>query len=60
MKKTILILLMVMPISIFAQTYTISVDTVQNFKHDVSLSYNSAIISPLPVEIFTFDILYFF
>ena len=42
MKKTILILLMVMPISIFAQTYTISVDTVQNFKHDTSLSTTEA------------------
>ena len=42
MKKTILILLMVMPISIFAQTYIISVDTVQNFKHDTSLSTTEA------------------
>ena len=42
MKKNILILLMVMPISIFAQTYTISVDTVQNFKHDTSLSTTEA------------------
>lgn len=42
MKKTILILLMVMPISIFAQTYTISVDTVQNFKHDTTLSTTEA------------------
>lgn len=42
MKKTILILLMVMPISIFAQTYTISVDTVQNFKHDTTLSTTKA------------------
>ena len=33
---------MVMPISIFAQTYTISVDTVQNFKHDTSLSTTEA------------------
>ena len=45
MKKTILILLMVMPISIFAQTYTINVDTVQNFKHDVSLSTTNASLS---------------
>ena len=42
MKKTILILLMVMPISIFAQTYTINVDTVQNFKHDTLLSTTEA------------------
>ena len=42
MKKTILILLMVMPITIFAQTYTISVDTVQNFKHDTTLSTTEA------------------
>lgn len=42
MKKTILILLMVMPISIFAQTYIISVDTVQNFKHDTTLSTTEA------------------
>ena len=42
MKKTILFLLMVIPISIFAQTYTISVDTVQNFKHDTSLSTTEA------------------
>lgn len=42
MKKTILILLMVIPISIFAQTYTINVDTVQNFKHDTSLSTTQA------------------
>ncbi len=42
MKKNILILLMVIPISIFAQTYTISVDTVQNFKHDTSLSTTEA------------------
>ena len=42
MKKNILILLMVMPISIFAQTYTISVDTVQNFKHDTTLSTTEA------------------
>lgn len=42
MKKTILILLMVMPISIFAQTYTINVDTVQNFKHDKLLSTTEA------------------
>ena len=42
MKKNILILLMVMPISIFAQTYIISVDTVQNFKHDTSLSTTEA------------------
>ena len=33
---------MVMPISIFAQTYIISVDTVQNFKHDTSLSTTEA------------------
>jgi len=45
MKKTILFLLMVIPISIFAQTYTISVDTVQNFKHDVSLSTTNASLS---------------
>ena len=45
MKKTILILLMVMPISIFAQTYIISVDTVQNFKHDTSLSTTKASLS---------------
>lgn len=42
MKKTILFLLMVMPISIFAQIYTISVDTVQNFKHDTTLSTTEA------------------
>ena len=42
MKKTILILLMVMPIIIFAQTYTINVDTVQNFKHDKLLSTTEA------------------
>ena len=42
MKKTILILLMVIPISIFAQTYIISVDTVQNFKHDTTLSTTEA------------------
>jgi hypothetical protein len=42
MKKTILFLLMVIPISIFAQTYTISIDTVQNFKHDTSLSTTEA------------------
>lgn len=42
MKKTILILLMLIPISIFAQTYTINVDTVQNFKHDTSLSTTEA------------------
>lgn len=42
MKKTILFLLVVIPISIFAQTYTISVDTVQNFKHDISLSTTQA------------------
>ena len=42
MKKTILFLLMVIPISIFAQTYIISVDTVQNFKHDTSLSTTEA------------------
>ena len=45
MKKTILILLMVFPISIFAQTYTLNVDTVQNFKHDVSLSTTQASLS---------------
>ena len=45
MKKTILFLLMVIPISIFAQTYTISVDTVQNFKHDTSLSTTKASLS---------------
>jgi len=45
MKKTILFLLMVIPISIFAQTYTINVDTVQNFKHDVSLSTTNASLS---------------
>ena len=33
---------MVMPISIFAQTYIISVDTVQNFKHDTTLSTTEA------------------
>jgi hypothetical protein len=42
MKKTILILLMVIPISIFAQTYTLNVDTVQNFKHDTLLSTTEA------------------
>ena len=42
MKKTILFLLVVIPISIFAQTYTISVDTVQSFKHDISLSTTQA------------------
>ena len=31
-----------MPISIFAQTYIISVDTVQNFKHDTTLSTTEA------------------
>jgi hypothetical protein len=36
---------MVIPISIFAQTYTINVDTVQNFKHDVSLSTTNASLS---------------
>jgi hypothetical protein len=42
MKKTILFLLTVIPISLFAQTYTISVDTVQNFKHDTLLSTTEA------------------
>ncbi len=35
-------MLTVIPISLFAQTYTISVDTVQNFKHDTLLSTTEA------------------
>lgn len=42
MKKTILFLLTVIPITLFAQTYTINVDTVQNFKHDTLLSTTEA------------------
>lgn len=38
MKKTILTLLLIIPISIFAQTYTVNVDTVQNFNHDTTYS----------------------
>lgn len=45
MKKIILFLLTVTPISIFAQTYTINVDTVQNFKHDTLLSTTEASLS---------------
>lgn len=45
MKKIILFLLTVTPISLFAQTYTINVDTVQNFKHDTLLSTTEASLS---------------
>lgn len=35
-------MLTVIPITLFAQTYTINVDTVQNFKHDTLLSTTEA------------------
>lgn len=44
MKKIILLIMSALPLFAYAQTYQVYVDTVQNFKHDSTLTTSEAIL----------------